>query len=340
MGVSITKKEDYWQASGSLLGVRIRRRFDKTLPKAAVQKLVDAMLKDVLDDRLGVKESRRTVAEACKAYLRDRKTLSMSSIVRVRQFERVFGKARLIEVTGEDVREWAREQTGWSEATRRSTVAIVQAMFNHAAEKGWCKPMQAKKSVFKESPVRDRFLSEEEEERLLLAMPEYMWPLVVMSLMTGARNVELRNLRWEDVTEPTPGRLLVKLTHTKGSGDERTRFVPLNPRACDALKEQARLNGQASVPLAKRRGAVFRNLWGMAWANATHCGRVFEEAAERGGVEDVGLHDLRRTFASRMVARGVDLKTVADLLGHSDLAQMARYAHLAPGVADAAVGVL
>jgi integrase len=55
---------------------------------------------------------------------------------------------------------------------------------------------------------------------------------------------------------------------------------------------------------------------------------AFERAVHKAGVEDFTFHDLRHTFASRLVMRGVDLPTVKDLLGHKTIAMTLRYTHL------------
>jgi site-specific recombinase XerD len=58
------------------------------------------------------------------------------------------------------------------------------------------------------------------------------------------------------------------------------------------------------------------------------------------GITDLVVHDLRHTFASRLVQKGVALQVVSELLGHASVTQTMRYAHLAPGEGRKAVDLL
>jgi integrase len=71
-----------------------------------------------------------------------------------------------------------------------------------------------------------------------------------------------------------------------------------------------------------------------------HIAKVFGAACRRAGLTDVTFHDLRHTFASRLVMAGVDLPTVQALMGHKTIAMTMRYTHLAPGHKRTAIAVL
>jgi integrase len=58
--------------------------------------------------------------------------------------------------------------------------------------------------------------------------------------------------------------------------------------------------------------------------------RWFEDAVEKAQTIIFGSHDLRNTFENRLVMKGVDLRSVEELLGHKTIAMTVRYSHLAP----------
>jgi integrase len=67
---------------------------------------------------------------------------------------------------------------------------------------------------------------------------------------------------------------------------------------------------------------------------------AFERAVRKAGIVDFTFHDLRHTFASRLVMAGVDLPTVQALLGHKTIAMTLRYTHLSSDHKQRAVGKL
>ena len=66
----------------------------------------------------------------------------------------------------------------------------------------------------------------------------------------------------------------------------------------------------------------------------------FATALKKSGIPHFRYHDLRHTFASWLVMKGVDIRTVQELLGHKDLRMTMRYAHLAPDHMKRAVEIL
>ena len=56
--------------------------------------------------------------------------------------------------------------------------------------------------------------------------------------------------------------------------------------------------------------------------------RAFDNAVKKANIEDFHMHDLRHTAASYLLMAGVDLRTLADILGHSTMQMVQRYTHL------------
>ena len=172
-----------------------------------------------------------------------------------------------------------------------------------------------------------RFLSDEERESLLRECKAHscdLYAIMVLALSTGARRNELLGLRWVDVDLKTG---LVTFPKTK-NGDRRT--VPITGHALELIKEiasQRRFKSELLFP-------------GRRTAKPMAIENIFQAAMKRAGIENFRFHDLRHSAASYLVMAGVDMRTVAEILGHKDLKMTHRYAHLSRKHVSDAVGKL
>jgi len=161
-----------------------------------------------------------------------------------------------------------------------------------------------------------RYLTDDEEAKLRVRVGEDHWPVVELALNTGLRRAELFGLRWGNVDFKTN---VLTIPRAKAG---RARRVPMNSRVRDLLRAlPSRLKGDWVFPQRQRRdGTGFSEL---------HEPR-FHSCGERRRDQDFRWHDLRHTFASRLVMKGVDIRTVQELLGHADIRMTLRYSHLSP----------
>jgi len=177
--------------------------------------------------------------------------------------------------------------------------------------------------MFKENNQRVRFLSEEEETRLRDAIENDDWPMIVVALHTGLRQSEQFHLRWENVDFANG---IITVPRSKNG---ETRRLPMN----DTVREILR-----SRPSRLKSALVFPSQTGATPIDTrNYMHRAFTPALRRAGIDGFRWHDLRHTFASRLVMAGVDLRTVQELMGHKTIAMTLRYSHLSPAHQLAAV---
>ncbi|MCS6304910.1 MAG: site-specific integrase [Nitrospira sp.] len=176
---------------------------------------------------------------------------------------------------------------------------------------------------YQEPDGRLRYLSgDAEAERLLQACETWLKPIVQTALHTGMRKGELLGLTW-DCVDMTHG--FIRLKQTKNG---KARALPLNETLWGLFSG---LRTHLDVPW------VFHDDAGHRWNDVRH---GFERACEAAGLTDFHFHDLRHTFASWLIMRGVPLATVSNLLGHTTPTMTLRYAHLSPKHLTSAVRVL
>lgn len=185
-------------------------------------------------------------------------------------------------------------------------------------------------------PPRFQWLEHDKANTLIeAAMAEgFPWgPMIFVALRTGLRRGELRGLHWDDV-ELRTGRIVVRHAaddlgnlHPPKSG--RFREVPLGDQVLEVLKSIRHLRG----PL------VFCNDDGSMLTNR-QCEKALPRVCKAAGIDRVGWHALRHSFASHLTMAGAPMRSVQDLLGHATLDMTLRYSHLSPDARRDAVRLL
>ena len=161
-----------------------------------------------------------------------------------------------------------------------------------------------------------RWLTTEEEQRLLAVSPTWLQEFIVFALHTGMRRGEILNLHWSNVD--LARRTLTILEQKNGARDT----LPVNDTAMAVLQARAAVR-------TSNKEAVFLNGAGHP-RNARNLLRAFYPAMRKAGITRFRFHNLRHTFATRLVQAGVDVYTVQKLGRWKTISMVLRYAHHQP----------
>lgn len=203
-------------------------------------------------------------------------------------------------------------------ATVSKELGILKSAYRYAIRWEWAtKNPLAGMSLNQEGEGRLRWLTREEESRLLLACAPWLRDLVIVALDTGLRRANLVGLQrawlFHDGTVLVIPRQHLKLKKT-------TVTIPLTTRAARIIHAHCEPSVSPYI-FVRKDGTPY---------TAAAVSTAFIRAARHAGFHDVSLHTLRHTFVSRLVQAGRSLAEVAALAGHRDIRMTLRYGHLAP----------
>jgi integrase len=293
--------------------------------------------KELAKVKLGLEETQLkaqpsgiTFGEAVAQYLamKSRKKSVKDDQRHLNMFIAALGSSTpLAEITSAKINGWKSEKLAatcpqtkevYSAASINRPLAALRHLLRLAHEEGRVVAVP-KIRLEKEPQGRLRWLTEDEISRLLAACTKSKNPelqaAVVIAINTGLRRSELLGLTWDRI-DLTRGILRLEVTK---SG--KRREVPVNDACYRALVTLKPADS----------GRVFRT---------RNVRTAYENAVEAAKLDDVTFHTLRHTFASWATMRGVSLKELQELLGHSSLTMTMRYAHLAPDHLRSAVSRL
>ena len=270
-----------------------------------------------------------TTSEFSKIYLRDYcqthntrpefKEQALSSITRI------IGEVPLRDLRRSHAHQFiAKRSKEVAPATVNRGIAVLKNMLTFAVEREYIEahPLMRFRMLPEEQKAL-RVITLEEERRLVEAVAEVdptIGAYVAVLGETGLRKSEGLNLKWENIN--VQERILA-VADTKSG---KPRYIPLSDFALQWLNSLMRVISCPYVFVQLER----RDRWRDPRS-------PFEKGKKATGLEWVGFHDLRHFRATQWVKTGVDLVTVKELLGHSDIQTTMRYAHFAPSHAKRAI---
>ena len=324
---SIYKRGNVWYLSYRAGGKRVRKSVGKSKKLAILaQKEVEVRL---AKKKLGWEEIRDpTFYDFQEKYLQYLKANTRpTTYVRYRKALQHFtdfltsygtASAKLSQISFQLIEEYKQER---SKTVKPLTVnvelKVLKALYNFALK---CKCARenpvSEVSFYKEIEKKPRFLQEKEIKELL-DNSNGLYPVLYTFLKTGLRKSELINLKWKDI-DFRRKYITVESKEDWRTKTGNTREIPIGDDLVEILNK-----------LPKTSDYVFLNSNGRKYG--FHLTERVKRLARSIGISDMTVHALRHTFISHLVMNGVDLVSVKELAGHSDIKTTMRYAHLAPG---------
>jgi integrase len=318
-----------WRAEAQ---TAIRRGTLRAPMATTVREAGEALVEGMRTGRVRTRTGDRYKPSAIRSY---------EAALRDRVFPELGGK-RLGAVQRRDVQRLADDllAEGRDPSTIRNALMPLRVIYRRAVEDG---DVAVNPCANLRLPAvrgrRERIASPEEAQQLLAALPARDRPVWATALYAGLRRGELLALRWEDV-DLAGGVIRVERSYDdkgrveiepKSRAGRRT--VPIVGVLRDTLIEQKARQGRdtglvfgsnADTPL------VPSNLW-----------RRAQRAWERAGLEPIGLHEARHTFASVLIAAGVNAKAITSYMGHASIqTTYDLYGKLMPGSESEAVALI
>ena len=223
----------------------------------------------------------------------------------------------LDEVTREMVVQFGVHMRGAAPLTVRRKYAALSSFYCFLQDMGYARNNPVRRmplpKVAQTVPV---CLTPQQAQRLVeVADRPWTKALVMLLLSTGIRRSEAVGITLDDL-DLNNGQMLVR---GKGS---KERVVPLNEAAVEAIR------GYLAQRPATSAGHLFVSREGQPLASRA-VNRILSRLIRKAGLDGYGItpHKLRHTFATHLIRNGVDVRTVQELLGHSDLETTAKYLH-------------
>ncbi len=325
-GDGIYQRGRVWYLDTRINGERHREKLGKDISRTVAKELAGIQRAKILKGEAGIgkKKTKDLTFEAAKAAFlahahAERRPRTVATYQEcLSRLEKSFAGKRLSEITTWLVQKHrqARIEAGAKIRANRE-VSCLKNLFNYCLRMELFEGVNPTQGIKlpKEPWTKIRFLSHEEEARLIAELHEPLRTLVLLGIHTGIRiQSEGLGLTWAHVD--LTRHFVTVPAHLAKNGHERV--IPLNHKILTALGD---LRKEA------KGESIFLSADGLPYR---HIRNSFRRACKRASLFGVSPHVLRHTFASRLVMGGTDLRTIQELGGWQSLDMVLRYSHLSP----------
>lgn len=311
----------------------------KTPPKAATDALSALLKQCAVNPSVEAGPAFQTVPSVIDEYLsvacgqNEQRTFKEKKAL-LNRFANRYPDKLATELIALDLEKWIGEHTEWkSDDYRAKVCTTVHACFNWAASRGLL-GKDARNPMANFSVTggnRRRPMTGQEFRRIwgqsrkgkksgiYKTSGRRLRECLHFIKLTGARPKELRDLAWTDIDAAAGVARLKK--HKTAKKTRRDRIIPLTSPIVVLLKLLAERDGI--------EGPVFKTVQGTPWARNSLAQKI-KRLRDRVGVpDDATLYGLRHRFGTRAIMNGVDLKILAELLGHATTRTTEHYVHMA-----------
>ena len=240
------------------------------------------------------------------------------------------GGLRLDALTNAVLDAWVQRQVaqGFKVSTINKHIFLVNRLLKLALHWGMVDRARDRSCVIARLPMgdyRQTFLSEAQMRDLLeicrRSPHPFLYLIIRLLLLTGARRGEALGMRWRDVD------FAARIWTVPVAKGGRSRRIVLSKAAVTVLQDSKMRSMAMGLPLGPE-DFVFLNPKSGTRYGCIHI--AWDKCRVAAGLPDVRIHDLRHTYASLLINQGVSLYEVQTLLGHSNATMTQRYAHLMP----------
>jgi len=315
--MSVYKRGKYWIVQFNY-GKKTYTRSSKSTRKRDAQELERQMRQQLVDTKVLGHREHIKLYEACDALLSTSKDSGAygTLVTAINRFKDYFDNAPLDEITNRNLSRWVEYER--KRGIKDITIRLWSRQFNkicrNAKRLGYYIPeYEWGEWNIKDKPIR--YLTDDEEQLILKELdpssvkdPKHQKgrqaarDIFILIIDAGFRINEASVLKWSDIDFENG---VIYLYRTKVSNDD---FIPMTNRLrATLLNRQKAVEGEYVFPGRFGGHKTIQN------------NRALEAAFKRAGLTDISSHNLRKTFATRLLNRGAAITDVQHMLGHTSV---------------------